>query len=184
MTKYNTTFQIVPPHTHRANIAERAIQTFKNHFEAGLASIHPDFPINEWDRLLPQAFLTLNLLRASQVNPNLSAYAYLFGQYDFNKQPLAPPGKTKVMLHMKPQQRASWDPNSKIAWYVGPSINYYRCMKCYISSSRQEVDADTLTFIPHTIPIPETTTEDFIRRAVSDISTLLSNPPKETAPIL
>ena len=57
-------------------------------------------------------------------------------------------------------------------------------MKCYISSTRQEVDADTLTFIPHTIPIPETTTEDFIRQAVSDIATLLSNPPKETAPIL
>ena len=47
MTKYNTTYQFVPPHTHRANIAERAIQTFKTHFKAGLASVHPDFPISE-----------------------------------------------------------------------------------------------------------------------------------------
>jgi len=36
------------------------------------------------DRLLEQAFLTLNLLRASKVNPKLSAYAYLFGNFDFN----------------------------------------------------------------------------------------------------
>ena len=62
MLRNKTTFQLVPPHTHRANAAERAIQTFKNHFKAGIASLDPDFPITEWDRLLEQAFLTLNLL--------------------------------------------------------------------------------------------------------------------------
>ncbi len=30
--KYNMTFQLVPPHDHRRNIAEKAIQTFKGHF--------------------------------------------------------------------------------------------------------------------------------------------------------
>ena len=54
--------QLVPPNCHRANAAERAIQTFKNHFKAGLATLDPDFPVKEWDRLLPQAELTLNLL--------------------------------------------------------------------------------------------------------------------------
>ena len=103
MTEYKTTFQFVPSHTHQANIAERAIQTFKNHFKTGLASVDPDFPISEWDRLLEQAFITLNLLQASHVHPKLSAYAYLFGNYDFNKNPLAPPG-TKVIVHRKPNQ--------------------------------------------------------------------------------
>jgi hypothetical protein len=28
-------YQLVPPHTHRRNAAERAIRTFKNHFIAG-----------------------------------------------------------------------------------------------------------------------------------------------------
>ena len=32
MTKHNITFQRVPPHVHRRNAAERAIQTFKHHF--------------------------------------------------------------------------------------------------------------------------------------------------------
>ena len=59
--KANVTFQLVPPHCHRANLAERAIQTFKAHFKAGLASVDPDFPLTEWDRLLPHAVLTLNL---------------------------------------------------------------------------------------------------------------------------
>ena len=35
------------------NAAERAIRTFKNHFIAGLASIDNQYPIREWDRLLP-----------------------------------------------------------------------------------------------------------------------------------
>ena len=78
MDKKSVKYQLVPPYSHRANAAERAIQTFKNHFKAGLASLDPDFPIAEWDRLLDQAFLTLNLLRAARINPLLSAHAYLF----------------------------------------------------------------------------------------------------------
>ena len=38
-------FQLVPPHQHRRNAAERAIRTFKNHLLAGLATYDPTFPI-------------------------------------------------------------------------------------------------------------------------------------------
>ena len=37
----NISYQLVPPHIHRRNTAERAIRTFKNHFLAGLASVNP-----------------------------------------------------------------------------------------------------------------------------------------------
>ena len=85
LLKYDIKYQLVPPHIHRRNAAECAIRTFKNHFSAGIATLDPKFPICEWDRLLPQAILTLNLLRNSRVNPKLSAWAYLHGNYDFNK---------------------------------------------------------------------------------------------------
>ena len=183
MTKYNKTYQFVPPHTHRANIAERAIQTFKNHFKAGLASVHPDFPIAEWDRLLEQCFITLNLLRGSRLNPNLSAYAYMFGNFDFNRTPLAPPG-TKSMIHSKPIQRATWDPNGKLGWYIGPSLQNYRCMRFYLPSTRAEVDTDTVTFIPHVIAIPEMNLEDFLRQATLDIVSLLTHPPASSVPVM
>jgi len=62
-------YQLVPPHIHCRNAAERAIRTFKNHFIAGLCSTDKNFPLNLWDKLLPQAELTLNLLRGSQLNP-------------------------------------------------------------------------------------------------------------------
>jgi hypothetical protein len=63
MTEQEIDFQPVPPHIHRRNAAERAIRTFKNHFIAGLCSTDATFPLHLWDRLLPQAMISLNLLR-------------------------------------------------------------------------------------------------------------------------
>eukprot|EP00957_Ditylum_brightwellii_P183858 14004641-Ditylum_brightwellii.AAC.1 len=56
-----------------------------------------------WDRLLPQASITVNLLRTCQINPKLLAYKYLHGTFDYNATPLVPPG-TKVLIHKKVDQ--------------------------------------------------------------------------------
>jgi hypothetical protein len=96
--KKKVQIQLVPPHVHRRNAAERAIRTFKNHFIAGLCSVHPQFPMTLWADLLPQAAITLNLLRPCRINPRLSAYNALEGIFDFNRTPLAPPGM-KIFVH-------------------------------------------------------------------------------------
>ena len=75
-------YQLVPPGLHRRNAAERAFRTFKNHFIAGLCSVDKHFPLHLWDKLLPQAELTLNLLRGSRINPTLSAHAQMHGLFD------------------------------------------------------------------------------------------------------
>jgi hypothetical protein len=63
---------------HRRNAAERAIQTLKIHSITGLCSVDPNSPLQLWDRLLPQATITLNLMRQSCINPKVSAYAQLY----------------------------------------------------------------------------------------------------------
>ena len=78
MKDNDTSCQLVPPHIHRANLAERAIQTFKDHLKAGLAPLDPNFPLCEWDRLIDQCILTLNLLPLARLNPKLSIHAFLF----------------------------------------------------------------------------------------------------------
>ena len=180
MVSATITYQLVPPHNHRANPAERAIQTFKNHFIAGLCSCDPDFPIREWDRLLPQAEITLNLLQTARANPKLSAYTYLFGLFDFNKTPMAPPG-TRVLVHDKPDQRKSWDPRGTDGWYIGPAMEHYRCVLCFMPKTRTVRVSDTVVFFPHKLIFPEVTLADFIRQTVSDLVQLLKNPPSTTA---
>jgi hypothetical protein len=64
------------------------------------------FPMRLWDRILPQATTTLNLLRKSRLNPRLSSEAHLNGTYDLNRTPLAPLG-TRVIVHFTPETRCS-----------------------------------------------------------------------------
>ena len=177
MTNQNITFELVPPHQHRRNAAERAIRTFKNHLLAGLATCHPDFPIREWDRLLSQCELTLNLLRNSRINPKLSAWASLFGVHDFNKVPLLPPG-TKVIVHEKPAKRGSWSFHGVHGWYTGPSFMHYRCLRCYIPKTHKERITDTIEIVPHLIPIPQASIESVLRTTANKLVTYLHSMPK------
>jgi hypothetical protein len=84
-------YQQVPPHCRRTNAVERVFIPFKEHFKAGLAMVDPDFPAHLWDRLLPQAEITLNLLWASRHHPQLSAAAHYHGLVDYNKTAFGPP---------------------------------------------------------------------------------------------
>ncbi len=56
------TIQLVLPHNHCVNAAERAIATFKEHFIAALATVDTHCPLQLWNEFLPQVELTLNML--------------------------------------------------------------------------------------------------------------------------
>lgn len=63
--------------------------------------------MNEWDLFIKQAKLTLNLLLNANLNPKLSAYAYMKSPFDFNTTPLAPLG-AECLIHKKTSVWASW----------------------------------------------------------------------------
>ena len=46
MTSVGINYQLVPPSNHRAKNAERAIQTFKNHFIAEISNVDEIFHLN------------------------------------------------------------------------------------------------------------------------------------------
>ena len=148
-----TTVQLVPPHLHRRNADERAIQTFKSHFISILCGTNKHFPINLLDKLVPQATLTLNLLRTSRLNPNLSAYSQIFGSFDFNRTPIAPLG-TKLLIHEKPGPRASWSPHAIDGWYIGPALRHYRCFRVWATATNAERIADTIVWFPEDYFMP------------------------------
>ena len=63
-----------------------------------------------------------------QSQPALSAYAYPFGPYNFNKSTMAPSG-TRVIVHNQPGNRTSWGHTGTPGWYIGTLIDHYRCMQ-------------------------------------------------------
>ena len=95
LQKIRTVVQLAPLHSHRRNLAERAIRISENSFVAGLSSVDKLFTIYLWCHMVKQVEITINLLRAPIKIPRLSAYARIFGQFDFNATPMAPPG-TKI----------------------------------------------------------------------------------------
>ena len=106
-------------------MAEVAIKTFKSHFISILAGLPKSFPIRLWNKLLPQAELTLNMLRPSHARPCVSAHAYLKGTFDFDCTPLTPIG-CEVQCHEKPANRGSWAEHLVDGWFLGSSPDHYR----------------------------------------------------------
>ena len=158
-----------PADMHRRNIAERAIQTYKGHFIATLAGVSDDFPIHQWHELVPQIVLTLNLLRQSHVAPNVSAYAYHHGNFDYNRMPLAPMG-CAVQFHIKPNRRKSWGEHSSDGWYLTTSPDHYRCHVIFVKATRAKRISDTVYFKHKHITQPTLTTEDLVVKAIQDLS--------------
>ena len=70
----NVDIQLVTPGNHRNNPAERAIQTYRSYFLSARAGVDPSFPATNWDLILPQVNIIINLIRPSQINPLISAY--------------------------------------------------------------------------------------------------------------
>ena len=73
--------------------------------------------------------------------------------YDFNAHPLAPPG-TRILVHEKPKQRGTWSDHGVPGWYIGPTQEHYRCVKCYIPSTDKTRIADTVQYFPHQVAFP------------------------------
>ena len=125
--------QAVEPNNHRVNAAEHAIQTFKNHFVAGLSIGDKDFPTISWCKLIQQA-QDSHLLRTSRVHPKVSAFHILEGVNNFNRNPWAPPA-TRATIFNPPETHTAWGSCALGAWYIGPVWDHYRCLKFQIPST-------------------------------------------------
>ena len=175
MTSQNVDFQLVPPGIHCYNAAKRAICTFKNHFIAGLCSVDKHFPLHLWDQLVPQAIITLNLLRGSCHNPKLLAWAQFNGQFDFNHTPIAPPG-IRVLVHEKPDKCKTWSLHALDSWYVGPMLESYQCYNIWIWDTQHECICDTVSWFPTKFTMPLASSTDLVIAGLHNIVHTLNHP--------
>jgi hypothetical protein len=103
------------------------------------------------------------------------AHAQLYGHYDFNQAPMAPPG-TRVVAHEKLQQRASWDPHGVDGWYLGPAPDHYRCYRVHINKTKADRIVDTVEFFPANVAMPRTASKDLATIAALELRHTLLHP--------
>jgi hypothetical protein len=127
-----------------------------------------------WDRFLPQAVITFNMLRTSRINPKLSAATQIYGQYDFNRAPMAPPG-TIIIAHETPNRRRTWVARGKDGWYIGPALEHYRCYTVYITKTRGRV-VETVDFFPENSKLPFPSAQALDTKAEAELTRALLHP--------
>ena len=126
------------------------------------------FPTRLWDKLLLQAKLIINLLRQANVNPKLSAYAYLFGPFDYNRLPLAPL-ECAIQVHIPPKSCTSWGIRARKGWYIGCTWDHYGLHK-YVDHVTKRVKVSVAVNFKHKSRTnPTITGYDKNIRAIQDL---------------
>ena len=140
-----------------------------------MCGLDPAFLLQLWDRLIDQTNLTLNLLRASRINPKMAAENMLNGPYDFNRTPLAPLG-AKFLVHEKPAVRGTWAPHALDGWHIGPSTDQYRCYKCIPVKTNRVRISDTVNFFPSKCDMPFSSSVDNATQVIQKLAHAIKNP--------
>jgi hypothetical protein len=160
--------QFFPAGNHRSNAAERAVRSVKEHFTAMLATTDPEFPLLDWDLLLPQAEITVNLLRPATVDPTVSAWDHMRGAYDFNAYPFGPPG-CKVVVYESAATRGSWAAHGAVGFYTGPALGHYRGFRVWVPQTNRERVSDTIAWFPRDVVMPGSSPLEHVTAATTDL---------------
>jgi hypothetical protein len=118
------TYEPVPPNDHRRNLAKKAIQTFKDHMISMLSGCLPTMPMHLWCQLLPQIKHKLLLLCQLKSNPNILAYAHVYGHHDYNRHPFVPIGM-EALVNYQPNKCRSFAQHCRKAFILGTSTKHY-----------------------------------------------------------
>jgi hypothetical protein len=119
--------------------------------------------------------MTLNMLRTSRINPKLSAAMHICEKYDFNREPMAPPG-TRIIAHETPGRRRTWAPHGQDGWYIGPALEHYRCYTVYITKTRENRIVETVEFSPQKFILPFPASHNLATQAAADLTHALLHP--------
>ena len=180
ITDSGMTYQLVPPDDHRRNVAEKAIQTWKDHFIAALSGTADDFPLHLWCQVIPQMEKQLCLLRQTNINPKISTYAHLYGPHNYNAVPFVPIGM-QALVHDKPQRRKSFAQHCTKGWVIETSPEHYRCWKVWTKDTRSTRISGTMFFKHKYITSPTATPADIVTAAAHNLADALRNNVKSRA---
>ena len=111
-------------------------------------------------------------MRPSNLHLKLSAYHALFGQFNFNRTPIIPPG-TCVMIYETPHQQTFFGVKGLKGWYFGPVPDYYLCYNIFANKANDTRIGETVEFIPHHYKLPVPNSQDCAIIAAKELTQAL-----------
>jgi len=173
-TTLNITFQMVPPGNKRSNKAERAIQSWRNHFLSTMGTVSSECPHYIWSRFIEQMELTLSHLRPFEDNRNISSFEGIHGRkYDFAAHPIAICG-TPVYIYESSETRAAWSTHGVPGFYLGPVVDGYRTFNCWVTFTQSERRSDSVHFFPAPYRLPGSSIEEVINGKLDKVQETLA----------
>jgi hypothetical protein len=114
------------------------------------------------------------------LNPQISAWDYFQGPFDFNKMPLGPVS-VWVLICAKPVTQRSWDFCAKQGFYIGPALDSYRCFKLVNADTKSQCILDTVEFCHKYLAIFAPSTNDRIIHGLQQVARVPAGAPLPTS---
>jgi hypothetical protein len=153
-------------------MAEKAIQTFKDHFVRVLSGCAPSMPIHLWYQLLPQVERQLLLLQQSCAHPNLSVYARIYKHHNYNWHPFVSIG-IEALSHNKPHKCRTYAEHCTKAFVLGTSTKHHQCWKFWAPTTRAMRISGAAFFKHKYLTNPSVTLEDQVIVAAARLTDTL-----------
>jgi hypothetical protein len=118
------------------------------------------------------------MLRPSQLNPSKSVYKAVYGPYDWNRFPLAPPG-CKAVIYESPGTRGSWASHGTDAWYLGPSVDHYQCNNFFVPDTRAYRVSGSAELFPQHCQVPFLMWNENFLEVIDELATTIREVPPD-----
>ncbi len=106
----------------------------------------------------------------------MSAYKALHGLYDWNHFPLAPPG-CKAVIYKAPETLGFWASRGTDAWYIGSSLDHYRCNHYFVPETRAYQISGSAELFPQHCQFPFLLWNKHLQELIDGLVTTLGEMP-------
>ena len=122
----------------------------------------------------PQIERQLLLLCQSKSNPNILAYAHVYGHQDYNRHPFVPIGMEALVNH-QPHKHRLFAQHCRKVFVLGTSTKHYRCWKFWLVTMRGTHILGAAFFKHKYLTNPVVTPEDMVIEAAGALAQALNN---------
>jgi hypothetical protein len=81
-----------------------------------------------------------------------------------------------VIAFETPEKRTTWSPHGLDGWYLGPTLDSYRCYNIWIHETQRTRILDTVKWFPTHVQLPHSSSTDLIMNSLRDIAEALQHP--------